>query len=159
MNVLSPFSHWEKSWGVDYGDLYIHNQMQHDADFSVSPLEIGPSSNLQGYGELLTIIGATAAILSAVGGGVATGITLAQQAKARRKAREAAKKEKQTAKLLALQAATARRSQESDAAIATSRSKIAAVRQEAEAQRGGAIILPAVLAVGILTLIAYKASK
>ena len=136
--------------------------MEQDADFSVSPLEIQPTANLQGvgeYGEAIALASLIIGGLSLIGGGVATGIQMAQAGKARRQAREAAKQEKQTARLRALQAATQQRSQAADAAIQASRARIAAVRQEAQKQRGGAIILPAILALGIFGFIAYRASK
>ncbi len=119
MNVYAPISYWGKGWGQDVGDLFFRHQMEHDADFSVSPLEITPSANFQGYGEPITLgtAAAIAGILSAIGGGVVTGVTLAQQAKQRRLARDAAKKQKQTAKLQALPAVTAPRAQAADAAI------------------------------------------
>lgn len=151
---------WAAAWGENVGDLYYRHQMEHDADFSVSPLEISPAANVQGYGEAVTgIVLATAAILSAIGGGVATGISVARQAKERRLLRESAKRQRATRKLELLRASTQRRSSESQAAIAASRKKIEAVRSEAQAQRGGAIIIPAVLALGIFGYIAFKSSN
>jgi hypothetical protein len=161
MNVRSPSSQWSAAWGEDFGDLYMRHQMEHDADFSVSPQEIGPAANLQGYGEPITLatVAAITGIVSAIGGGVATGITMGQRAKERRHARETAKKQRATRKLEMLRASTQQRASESDAAIAESQKKIAAVQAEARAQRGGAIIFPAILALGIFGFIAYKSAQ
>ena len=155
-------NHWASAWGENFGSLSYGDQMADDANFSVSPLEISPAANFQGYGDggiSLAAVGAVLAIVSAVGGGVVTGINLARQAKERRMLREGAKRKRATRKLELLRAATQRRSSESQAAIAASRKKIAAVRAEAKAQRGGAIIIPAVLALGIFGFIAFKSSK
>jgi|TARA_R110000824_G_scaffold55256_5_gene152295 hypothetical protein len=152
-------NHWASAWGEDFGALSYGDQMADDANFSVSPVEMSPGSNVQGYGEPIAIASLIIGGLSLIGGGVATGISVARQAKERRLLREGAKKQRATRKLELLRAATQRRSSESQSAIAASRKKMAAVRSESQKQRGGAIIFPAVLALGIFGYIAFKSSK
>ena len=164
MSAGTPISLWSSAWGADYGKL-VTSQEEQDADFSVSPLEIDPDeeNGQHGwgaeYGEPISVALAVTGIIGAVTGGTMAVVGAVRRATERRRSRQTALKRSALSRLRARQAAVSQRREEAQTAIAESRAQIAQVRAQAQAEKGPGIVFPAVAALAIFSLIAFRASK